>query len=365
MTFVDITYYYNHTPQPDLLLDAHWPNIGYFEFLPANWRCSLIKFADATGHIKRPHFDYYFFQGKASKLWFPTAANRFVASLKPDIVMVHGLIFPHQILMLRRRLPPNTKIIVQHHAERPGTGIMQRLQKMANKHVSAYLFSTAALAWPWVSAGIIEKEKVFEVMEGSTDMPRMNKADARTRLQLAGGPVFLWVGWLDKNKDPLTVLKAFEQYALRQPSAKLYMFFQGGELEQQVESMINQSALKGSVFLKGRMERKQLAYWYNAADYYISGSYSEGSGYALIEAMNCGCVPVVTDIPSFRKITANGKAGYLFKPGSSGSLFEILSLLPQVPRQQLIQEVLDQFERELSFKAIAQRIEKICAGLTK
>ena len=45
--------------------------------------------------------------------------------------------------------------------------------------------------------------------------------------------------------------------------------------------------------------------YYGAADVFVSGSHSEGSGYALIEAMSAGVVPVVTDIPSFRAIAGD------------------------------------------------------------
>ena len=58
--------------------------------------------------------------------------------------------------------------------------------------------------------------------------------------------------------------------------------------------------------------------WFSAADGYVSGSHREGSGFALIESMSCGCVPIVTDIPSFRKIS--GKYGFLWRPGDAESL---------------------------------------------
>ena len=364
MRFIDVAYYYNRTTRPELLLEAHRANLGYFDFLPQNWHCSLIKFADGEGHIPRERFDYHYFQGRGSRLWWPLKANRFIGRQQPQVVMVHGLIFPWQLLLLRRQLDKHAKIIVQHHADVPGKGIMRWLQRRANRCVDAYLFAAEALSEPWVQQGIIEKEKVFQVMEGSTDLPELDKHTARHYLQLPGGPVFLWVGRLNANKDPLTVLRGFSKFLREQPAAKLYMVYQDEELLNDVQQLVNSDALlRSSVILKGRMDKKELAYWYNAADFYISGSHSEGSGYALIEAMCCGCVPLVTDIPSFRHITSNGDAGFLFKRGDADSLLETLRRAMQVNVHEFSLKAKEQFQRELSFKAIARQLCRVCEAI--
>ncbi len=53
--------------------------------------------------------------------------------------------------------------------------------------------------------------------------------------------------------------------------------------------------------------------YYNSADYFVLGSHYEGSGFSLVEAMSCGVIPIVTDIPSFRMMTNNGKIGTLME----------------------------------------------------
>ena len=47
-----------------------------------------------------------------------------------------------------------------------------------------------------------------------------------------------------------------------------------------------------------------MAAFYSAADLFVVGSHHEGSGYSLMEACACGAMPVVTDIPTFRLLTA-------------------------------------------------------------
>lgn len=359
MRFADVAYFYNRTDKPEQLLEAHRANLGYFDFLPAHWQRTLVKFADGKGHITGASFEYRYFQGHPSRLWIPLEANTFMAGLRPDMVLVHGLIFPQQLIMLRSRLGKSAKIMVQHHGELPGQGIMRGLQCIADKYVDAYLFAARDLAVPWIKDGIIGQEKVHEVMEGSVDPVEIDKHTAREYLKLPPGPMFLWVGRLNQNKDPLTVLRGFAKYAKHEPLAKLYMVFQENDLLNEVRELISSDELLGaSVVLVGKKDKKELMYWYNAADFYISGSHREGSGYALIEAMSCGCVPVVTDIPSFRKITAG--TGLLYQSGDPDPLLAALHQAHALQLNEMSSKVKEQFKHELSFKAIAEQITSVC-----
>ncbi len=74
--------------------------------------------------------------------------------------------------------------------------------------------------------------------------------------------------------------------------------------------------------LVGRVDRADLPNYYAAADVFVSGSHYEGSGYALIEAMSAGVVPVVTDIPSFRAIA--GDTGARWTPGDAADFARVL-----------------------------------------
>jgi glycosyltransferase involved in cell wall biosynthesis len=58
-----------------------------------------------------------------------------------------------------------------------------------------------------------------------------------------------------------------------------------------------------------------MASWYAAAHVFFSTSRHEGSGYSLIEALTCGCVPAVTSIPPHRAIV--GDLGACFAPGDA------------------------------------------------
>ena len=72
--------------------------------------------------------------------YFPRKLNRFVKKLKPDIVVVSSFLFPLQVIQLRSCLGHKVKIILQHHAEKPLSGIKKYIQNLpAGKSMPFFL----------------------------------------------------------------------------------------------------------------------------------------------------------------------------------------------------------------------------------
>jgi len=292
-----------------------------------------------------------------NKFWYiPFNTNGLVKREEPDLVWIQGLKHPLQLLALKFILKRNTKIIVQHHGEKPFTGIKRSLQRLADKFINAYLFTSEGNAKEWIDNKIINnKAKCHEVLEASTYFTKKPKQESIEKTKMQGINNFLWVGRLDINKDPLTVLAGFMQYLVEHPDAKLYMIYQTEKLLADVTATIESNErLANAISLIGKVPHEALPYWFSAADFYISGSHSEGSGYALIECMACGCIPVVTNIPSFRKITRDGEYGFLYKAGDVNSLTNTLLQLNKINREQLSQAISSHFNESLSFQAIAE-----------
>jgi len=354
MNFVDLTYHYlQGMTDPETIVRLHQTNLLYLDHLPPGWRTSVIKFMeqDSRLHDGRSHF--YFFTGKKGKTWIPKKTHQFLALAKPDVVLVHGLIFQLQVMALRRQLGKKVKILVQHHGEQPFKGLRKILQRVADRYIDGYLFTSEGNAAEWVRSGQIKSiNKVYEVLPGTSDFKPLNKEESRRRCGMTGTPNFLWVGRLNTNKDPETVVKAFLEYTKVNPAARLYMIYQTTEKLREIEALcVNQEAIK----LIGQQQHDELQHWYSAADYFITGSHRESCGYALLEAMACGCVPIVTQIPSFMKITGNGKAGFNYAPGNVPQLVSLLSGL-RSGNEDPGREVLAHFEKELSLKAVGERI---------
>jgi glycosyltransferase involved in cell wall biosynthesis len=337
---------------------------GILEELSKHYQIHSIEQINYEGELERNGVKYHFLNFKKPVLYFPIQMHEYVKKIQPDIILINGLIFPLQIIQLRLKLGKAVKIILLHRGEKPYRGIKGFVQKLADKCIDAYLFTSAEFGKDWTQHGNISNQnKIHEVIQASSVFYPQEKTVARSTAGVDGSPVFLWVGRLDVNKDPLTVVKAFIQFVRFQPGAKLYMIYQSDELLNDIKDIINQGTNTTDIKLVGKIPHEALQSWYNAADFIISGSHHEGSGVGVCEAMSCGCVPVLTDIISFRKMTGPGNCGLLYDPGNTASLLKALMQTIEMDIEKERAKTFQQFKTELSFEAIAKKIEKLIATL--
>lgn len=308
---------------------------------------------DAT--IARKGVEYAFW-----RTWW--RARQTIRRVIPDVAHVNGLRFPVETATLRALLPQTTALVVQDHASgapRPANRFSPRrfLQRRAMRVVDGLLFTSVEQAEPWRAARVITPEQpVHAVPEASTAFRPISRQAAREMSRLEGAPALLWVGRLNANKDPLTVLDAFEEAIARLPGAILSMVFGEDDMLPSVRSRVDGSAtLARHVHLVGRVPHHMMAAYYSAADLFVLGSHHEGSGYALIEALACGLVPVVTDIPPFRAITAGGRLGPLWPPGDPSACAQALVETAQQDLAPLRARVADHFKRRLSWPAVGHQ----------
>ncbi len=356
---IDIVYHsHNEHDKPQEVLKIHAPATGFAAYIKDRVDIQFVKHLNHEGTEKINGIKYSFFKS-SNRFWYiPFKTHRYIKSQRPDIVLVEGLIFPLQLMMLKYQLGKKVKIIAQQHNDRPSQGIRGFFQKMADRSIDIYLFTSFDDAGEWISKGIIQNiNKCREVFEASSFFSRQDKTISREKTGMKGTNNFLWVGRLDVIKDPVTVLKGFEKFACINTDAKLFMIYQSGNQQNIVEKTIHESdTLKNSVKLIGKINHDELVYWYSAADFYISGSHSDATNYALLEAMACGCIPVVTNIPSFIKMTSNGTAGFLYEAGNMDKLAKILQQLDNINIAEKSKEVEKHFRENLDFKNIADRL---------
>jgi glycosyltransferase involved in cell wall biosynthesis len=308
---------------------------------------TVIYNIDYKGEVRRHGVTYLFPRFRRWQLVLPFRFNKFIKRLKPDVILIHGLVFPWQIIMLRNILGPSVKFICQHHSERPFKDLRKHLAKRADRYIGGYLFASKEQGNEWVRAGQISSiEKVHEVIGmASIFHSDSSKRDSRT---------YLWIGDLDKNKDPLLVARAFRKFS-EGKDVRLYMIYQERQLEKELKKIVTPS-----IQLVGTVEHAKLQAWFNKASYIISTSHYEGIGIAVLEAMSCGCFPIVTNIPSFRTMTAGGTLGRLFEPGDEIGLITALEQTFDISRSD---EVIAHYEAELSFEANGRKIMNVINNL--
>jgi len=365
MRFVFVSY--DHSPgfnDPDAFfnqLDGYW---GIMAKLALKHSVTRIMQIGDTYEREYKGIQFRFVNFGAKSRRFPHKLHRLLKSLSPDVVIVHGLHNPLQVIQLRLTLGRGVKIIAQNHAEKPAAGIRKLLQRIADRHIDAYLFASREMGMDWVKRGnLANAKKIHEVMEVSSTFYLIGRSLAQVKTGAMGKPVFLWVGRLDQNKDPLNVVNAFLRYTDICPGARLYMIYHTEELLDDISNLLGKHPNGLAVTLVGRVPHNELLYWYNSADFILSGSHYEGSGTAVCEAMSCGCVPILTDIFSFRMMTNDCTIGLLYEAGDQQQLFTALVKSEQLDMPAERERALGFFKSTLSFQAIAKRFEEIAEDL--
>jgi glycosyltransferase involved in cell wall biosynthesis len=256
-----------------------------------------------------------------------------VVALRPDVVHVNGLVAAVDTIVLAirlraarlRRVRPGevgqgkVRLVVQHHGEPPGeTRRLRTVQRLARRAVDTYLFTGGrAQAEPWISKGIFRTQtRVVDVLESAADL-QPSPVSAAVSVT-SGSPAVIWVGRLNPGKDPLTAIRAFAAAARSESmrGATLNLLYTDPADEAKVRAELGRHhGLAERVTLVGAVAHTEMASWFTSSDLILSTSHHEGSGYALLEALSCGCVPVVTDLPSHATIA--GPWGTRFAPGDA------------------------------------------------
>jgi len=278
-----------------------------------------------------------------------SALARAVERLRPRLLHVQGLSLPGHARNLKNRLP-GVRLLAQDHADGLPRPWRRARAKRDMESLDAVAFTAAALARPFFESGLFRADlPVHEVLESSVSPP------SECIRQRQPGRRFVWLGRLDANKDPLTVLAGFAAVADRLPDARLAMCYMDAPLLTAVRDRIHgDPVLRERVELLGPIPHADVWQLLCESDFLLQGSHREGSGFAVLEAMACGVTPIVTAIPSFRRIV--GEAGFLWPPGDVGALASSLLGAAMTDRARLERRVRSRFEAHLSWDVVGQRL---------
>lgn len=303
--------------------------------------------------------------GGRMPLWgIPRTVHRRARDVAPDVVHVHGLDTPAALWDLRRTLPTSVALVAQDHASVPPVGLVtgpralvgRAIRRAGIRAADALWFTAAAQAEPWRASGLMGRsQRVYEILEASTTLheeyPRGDVAEPPDTT----GPAVLWVGRLNANKDPLTVVDGFRGLLAHRPEATLTIVCGSDDLRPELEARVGaEPVLHASVRLLGPLDRAALAAQYAAADVFVSGSHREGSGYALIEALAFGLAPAVTAIPSVRAITRDGAVGALWEAGDASACTRALLAAAAPDRAETRKRCRAHFDATLSWTAVGR-----------
>jgi len=322
-------------------------------------RVTVVQASNVEGSVTKRGVDFVFMAPDApTGLLARSAAFRSrLRDLAPDVVHVHGLDFPRDVLALRE-LVPNVPILLQDHAGRVPRFWRRATWRRAAAAVDGVSFCARAQIAPFVSAGMFPRQvRQFEIPELTTRFGPGDMAAARAATGLHGDPAVLCVGHLDRNKDPLAVLDGVARAVADLPGLTLWCCFGSAPLLPSIEARIaHDPALRGRVHLLGRVPHEQIEQLMRAADLFVLGSHREGGNCSLVEALATGLPPIVTDIPSSRALLGQGAVGAFWPPGDSSALADALRAAAAARGPDARAYVRAYFESHLSGVALGRRL---------
>jgi len=168
------------------------------------------------------------------------------------------------------------------------------------------------------------------------------------------GELVVFVGRLEKQKDPMTLLRGFKKAKSTNPDMSLVLVGDGA-LRPELEAYVEQEGLD-DVHFTGFISRDLVAQIMDAGDIFSLPTLCEGLGFVFIEAHAMDLAVVTTDIPH-TKIVVHEDNSLQFNPGDFEGLAKRLDeATDEAVQDKLVERGKDALER-LSTDRVHDQVE--------
>lgn len=118
-----------------------------------------------------------------------------------------------------------------------------------------------------------------------------------------------------------TIIDSMAIIKVRRPQTKL-LIIGDGVLRNQLFAYAKSLDLQKNIVFLGEVSQEEVARRLKGARIYISVSHSDGTPLSVLEAMACGTIPIVSDIPANREWISEGKNGFYVDKNSPQDIAE-------------------------------------------
>lgn len=150
--------------------------------------------------------------------------------------------------------------------------------------------------------------------------PKNNGEHLKVKYNLPLGPILLYVGRLDKDKNLDFVLRAFKK-SLKH--CKVHFIVAGkGKEKENLEMLAGKLGIKKDVTFTGFVSDKELPNLYAIADCVISPGTAELQSISTMEAMATGLPIIAVNAMALPELVKEGENGFLYSDGDEKELSE-------------------------------------------
>ncbi len=303
----------------------------------------------------------------------PVLPVRLVAAIRrhrPHIVHTHD--YKSDILgWLVRRLVPGTRLLATAHGwtlDNRRMDLYNALDRRVLRHFDHLVAVSAATRQGMTRAGIPRSRitLLYNAIDTGTWKPSPGSRAARQMKRELGVPLESrlvgFVGRLSPEKNVGLALEAIGRVCRRRSDVQMLVVGDGA-VEADLPAMVRRLGLERRVHLLGfRPVTPEL---YHALDVYLMSSLTEGLPNTLLEAMACGCPPVVTGVGGIPELVGASGGAIVCSPGdASGLAAGILDILGHPGRaRSMAHAARSRVEEAFSFHDRVRRIETLYTSL--
>ncbi len=143
-----------------------------------------------------------------------------------------------------------------------------------------------------------------------TEEDRVTGKEILTSKKMNTSKNYCFVGGLNSNKGILKIIDAFKNISYN--NIRVFHIIGDGTLKNEIKKKIE--SLPFQVILHGSLPKSEVIQIYKECHFIVLASKNEGFPKVIGEAMNFGCIPIVSDVSCIGQYVKNNINGYLINP---------------------------------------------------
>jgi glycosyltransferase involved in cell wall biosynthesis len=189
----------------------------------------------------------------------------------------------------------------------------------------------------------------------------IDKEMARTLLKLPlNEKILLQLGRIVPRKGVDNVIKALSM--LKNRKVQLVIVGGGEDTSAEMNRLVRlakRAGVEARVTFAGQKDRRDLKYYYAAADLFITTPWYEPFGITPLEAMACGTPVVGSNVGGIKYSVADGKTGILVPPQDPDKLCRAVNSLLRAPMlmKQMSMDAVKRVNSQFTWKLVAQKTQ--------
>ena len=144
-----------------------------------------------------------------------------------------------------------------------------------------------------------------------TFKPGLDTKDLRKKMRLEGKKVIFSGRHFFPKYNIMSIIRSFPDVLKKIPETVLVLktAWKDPDYEKELRAAVSFLGIDANVRYVGELEHSDMPLFYNMSDLFISVPFSDSISISILEAMACGCVPVVGDLESTRECFKDGVNG--------------------------------------------------------